>query len=95
VTWCQKEGVPDAIITLCGSEIVTGHEREISAKIRAMAIERGIEVRIAYDGMKRREDARTRAGRMCALQKLREICIRLWISFARSALECGESSHLS
>jgi hypothetical protein len=52
VTWCQKEGVPRAIITHCGSEIVTGDEREIAAKFRAMAIERGIEVRIAYDGMK-------------------------------------------
>ena len=52
LTWCQKEGVPHAIITHCGSEIVTGDEREISAKIRAMAAERRVEVRIAYDGMK-------------------------------------------
>ena len=52
LTWCQKEGVPRAIISHCGSEIVTGDEGKISAKIRAMAAERGIEVRIAYDGMK-------------------------------------------
>jgi phosphoribosyl 1,2-cyclic phosphodiesterase len=52
LTWCQKEGVPRAIITHCGSEIVTGDEGEISAKIHAMAAERGIEVQIAYDGMK-------------------------------------------
>jgi hypothetical protein len=52
LTWCQKEGVPRAIITHCGSEIVTGDEREITVKIRGMAAERGIEVRIAYDGMK-------------------------------------------
>ena len=52
LTWCQKEGVPRAIITHCGSEIVTGDEREISAKIRAMAAERRVDVRIAYDGMK-------------------------------------------
>ena len=52
LTWCEKEGVPRAIITHCGSEIVTGDEREISAKIRAMAAERDLEVRIAYDGMK-------------------------------------------
>jgi phosphoribosyl 1,2-cyclic phosphodiesterase len=51
-TWCQKEGVPCAIITHCGSEIVTGDQREISAKIRAMAAERGVDVRIAYDGMR-------------------------------------------
>jgi len=42
---------------------------------------------------KRREDARTRAGRQCVLQKLREICMRFRIGFGRSALECGESSH--
>src|SRR5213592_2209065 len=52
LTWCEKEGVPKAIITHCGSEIVTGDEREISAKIRAMAVDRHVEVRIAYDGMK-------------------------------------------
>jgi phosphoribosyl 1,2-cyclic phosphodiesterase len=52
LTWCQKEGVPRAIITHCGSEIVTGDEGEISDKIRAMAAERCVEVRIASDGMK-------------------------------------------
>jgi len=51
LTWCQKEGVPRAIITHCGSEIVTGDERKISAKLRAIAAERGVDVRIAYDGM--------------------------------------------
>jgi phosphoribosyl 1,2-cyclic phosphodiesterase len=50
--WCQKEGVPRAVITHCGSEIVTGNEREISAKLRAIGAERHVEVRIAYDGMK-------------------------------------------
>jgi phosphoribosyl 1,2-cyclic phosphodiesterase len=52
LTWCEKEGVPRAIITHCGSEIVTGDERQISAKLRAIAAERGIDVRITYDGMK-------------------------------------------
>ena len=52
LTWCQKEGVPRAIITHCGSEIVTGDEHKISAKLRTMAAERHVEVRIAYDGMK-------------------------------------------
>jgi phosphoribosyl 1,2-cyclic phosphodiesterase len=52
LTWCEKEGVPRAIITHCGSEIVTGDERGLFAKLRGMAAERGIEVRIAYDGMK-------------------------------------------
>ena len=52
LTWCEKEGVPRAIITHCGSEIVTGDERGLSAKLRTIAAERGVEVRIAYDGMK-------------------------------------------
>jgi len=49
--WCAKEGVPRAIITHCGSEIVTGDERKLAAELRAMAIERGVEVRIAHDRM--------------------------------------------
>ena len=52
VTWCEKERVPLAIITHCGSEIVTGDERKLSANLQTIAAERGIEVRIAYDGMK-------------------------------------------
>ena len=52
LTWCQKEGVPRAIITHCGSEIVTGDERQMSARLRAIASERHVEVQIAYDGMK-------------------------------------------
>jgi phosphoribosyl 1,2-cyclic phosphodiesterase len=52
LTWCQKEGVPRAIITHCGSEIVDGDEADITAKISAMAAERDVTVRIAYDGIK-------------------------------------------
>jgi hypothetical protein len=52
LSWCEKEGVPLAIITHCGSEIVTGDERKLSAKLQAMGAERRVEVRIAYDGMK-------------------------------------------
>lgn len=51
LTWCQKEGIPEMIVTHCGSEIVAGDERKIGALIRRMAKERGVEVQIAYDGM--------------------------------------------
>jgi len=51
LTWCAKEGIPRAIITHCGSEIVTKDERKLSEKLYATA-ERGIEARIACDGMK-------------------------------------------
>jgi hypothetical protein len=52
LTWCQKEGVPRAIVTHCGSEIVTGEERKIAAFIRGMGDERGVYTQLAYDGMK-------------------------------------------
>lgn len=50
LTWCQKEGVPHAIFTHCGSEIVNGDERTLGKAIRQMACERTITARIAYDG---------------------------------------------
>src|SRR6266702_3385507 len=37
LTWCQKEGVHRAIITHCGSEIVTGDERQLFANLRGIA----------------------------------------------------------
>jgi ribonuclease BN (tRNA processing enzyme) len=52
LTWCEKEGVPLAILTHCGSEIVTGDERQLLANLRGIGAEHGIEVGIAYDGMK-------------------------------------------
>jgi phosphoribosyl 1,2-cyclic phosphodiesterase len=52
LTWCEKEGVRHAIITHCGSGIVSGGERKSSASLRTMAAERHVEVRIAYDRMK-------------------------------------------
>jgi phosphoribosyl 1,2-cyclic phosphodiesterase len=51
LTWCQKEGVPRAVITHCGSEIVRGDERKLAAKLRAMAKERGVQAEFAHDGM--------------------------------------------
>ncbi len=49
--WCRKEGVRRAIFTHCGSEIVGGDERRLGARLRAMARERDVAARIAYDGM--------------------------------------------
>lgn len=50
LTWCQKMGVPRAIITHCGSEIVAGDPQEIEAELEKMARERDVEAQIAYDG---------------------------------------------
>ena len=49
--WCAKEGVPRAVITHCGSEIVKGDVRKLASELRAMASERGIEAQIAHDRM--------------------------------------------
>lgn len=50
LTWCQKVGVPRAVFTHCGSEIIEGDERTLGAELRSMADERGVEVEIAHDG---------------------------------------------
>lgn len=49
--WCEEEGVPRAILTHCGSEIVKGDERKLAAKLRRMARHHGVEAEIAHDGM--------------------------------------------
>jgi phosphoribosyl 1,2-cyclic phosphodiesterase len=49
--WCQKEGVPRALFTHCGSEIVGADGRTLAARLRAMARARDVDARIAYDGM--------------------------------------------
>jgi phosphoribosyl 1,2-cyclic phosphodiesterase len=51
LTWCEKEGVPRMMITHCGSEIVTGDERKLGAKVHRLARERGVDVQIAHDGL--------------------------------------------
>lgn len=51
LTWCQKEGVPKALFTHCGSQIVKGDERTLGARLREWARQRGVEARIAHDGL--------------------------------------------
>jgi phosphoribosyl 1,2-cyclic phosphodiesterase len=51
LTWCQKEGVAQAVFTHCGSEIVKGDERTLASMVRELGRERGVEARIACDGM--------------------------------------------
>ena len=47
--WCQREGVPRATFTHCGTEIVAGDGRHLSAEVRRMGRERGLDARIAHD----------------------------------------------
>jgi phosphoribosyl 1,2-cyclic phosphodiesterase len=49
--WCQKEKVPQAIFTHCGTQIVGADGRKVGAQIRAMGKERGVVASIAYDGL--------------------------------------------
>jgi len=53
LTWCEKLGVPEAVITHCGAQIVEGDERQIGAQVRAWGEERGVAVSIAHDGLAR------------------------------------------
>lgn len=49
--WCKAEGVPRAIITHCGNEVVSGDERQLAEQLEKWAAERGITAEFAYDGM--------------------------------------------
>lgn len=49
--WCAEAGVTRAVFTHCGSGIVTGDERVLGAELRAMGRERGVDARIAHDGL--------------------------------------------
>ncbi len=49
--WCREQGIPRAVITHCGSEIVKGDARAVAARVRALGEERGIDVVVAHDGL--------------------------------------------
>lgn len=51
LTWCEKEGVPRALFTHCGSGIVGGDDAKTEEQVEALAAERGLAAAIAYDGM--------------------------------------------
>lgn len=51
LTWCEKEGVPRAVITHCGKQIVEGDEASIESQLNQWGRERGVEVTLAFDGL--------------------------------------------
>jgi phosphoribosyl 1,2-cyclic phosphodiesterase len=51
LTWCDKEGVPRALFTHCGRDIVEGEPGEVAARIRDLARTRGVDAAVAHDGM--------------------------------------------
>jgi hypothetical protein len=52
IGWCNKEKVPCALFTHCGTQIVGGDERTLGARVRNIAKDNGVRAYIAYDGMK-------------------------------------------
>jgi phosphoribosyl 1,2-cyclic phosphodiesterase len=50
--WCRDEGVSQAVITHCGSQIVKSDARTAAARIEVLGRERGVQVVIAHDGLK-------------------------------------------
>jgi phosphoribosyl 1,2-cyclic phosphodiesterase len=49
--WCAAAGVPWAVFTHCGSEIVKGDAREVAARVAALGRERGLRAELASDGL--------------------------------------------
>lgn len=49
--WCREEGISQAVITHCGSQIAKANARAVTNRVRALGRERGVQVRIAYDGL--------------------------------------------
>ncbi|MGZ3283369.1 MAG: MBL fold metallo-hydrolase, partial [Xanthobacteraceae bacterium] len=50
--WCEKARVRLAIFTHCGSQIVRGKPRQVEDVVRRLGLERGVEARVACDGLK-------------------------------------------
>ncbi len=48
--WCRAEGVPRALFTHCGTEIVEADGRRVAATVRSMARARGMVAQVAHDG---------------------------------------------
>jgi phosphoribosyl 1,2-cyclic phosphodiesterase len=49
--WCEGAGVRRAIFTHCGSPIVRDDSRQIERIVQRLGLERGVDARIAYDGL--------------------------------------------
>jgi phosphoribosyl 1,2-cyclic phosphodiesterase len=49
--WCARAGVPRAIFTHCGRGIVAGPP-DVGAYVSAMGRERGVDTRVAWDGLR-------------------------------------------
>jgi phosphoribosyl 1,2-cyclic phosphodiesterase len=51
IGWCAKAGVPTAIFTHCGAQIITMDGRAAAALVRRMGAGKGVRARLARDGL--------------------------------------------
>jgi hypothetical protein len=66
--WCEKARAHRAIFTHCGSPIVRADPRQVEEIVRRLGRERGIDARIAYDGLTLRIGSRfTRRGHVLTM----------------------------
>jgi phosphoribosyl 1,2-cyclic phosphodiesterase len=49
--WCRDEGVPRAIFSHCGSEIVTGGPLAVGQQVAALGRQAGVRASVACDGL--------------------------------------------
>ncbi len=52
LAWCRQEGVPEAMITHCGTGIVGGDARLMASAVRNMGLTYGLKARLASDGLR-------------------------------------------
>lgn len=62
LTWCGKAGVPRALFTHCGPEVVARDARPAARRLRTLAAERGLAARFAHDGLRVEADAEPAEG---------------------------------
>jgi phosphoribosyl 1,2-cyclic phosphodiesterase len=51
LTWCEKAGIPRALFTHCGREVVAGDADAAERRLQELAAERGLSARFATDGL--------------------------------------------
>lgn len=49
--WCHDEGVPRAVFTHCGTQIVSGDERVMNETVATLGRQLGVAAKVAFDGM--------------------------------------------
>ena len=50
--WCAAEGVRLCIFTYCAAGLLSHDGRQLAARLRVMACDRGLDARVAYEGLR-------------------------------------------